>query len=166
MSDRLTIRRSGSRILISAVLSASAALLMAGDAPVLPDGLENQEAVVEQGRYLVHHVAQCIQCHTPRDASGVLIESRLLTGAPIPVAGPANSKPWAAASVSLAGLGNYEDAFVRQLLTTGNRPDGTQPKSPMPMFRLSADDAAAVIAYLKSVTLASEGAATDDSHKN
>ncbi|MEO8497823.1 MAG: c-type cytochrome [Planctomycetota bacterium] len=109
------------------------------------------ESPVEHGKYLVHHVAQCVQCHTPRDGRGALDQSRLLTGAPIPVAGPEFSRSWAVASVSLAGLGNYDESFVRHLLTHGARPDGTHPKSPMPSFKLSLQDADAVIAYLKSL---------------
>lgn len=105
---------------------------------------------IAHGKYLVHHVAQCIQCHTPRDAQGDLIESRLLTGASIPVVGPKYCAPWAAESVDLAGLGNYSVSFVRHLLIHGKRPDGTKPKSPMPTFNLSQSDADAVIAYLKS----------------
>lgn len=108
------------------------------------------QAQIAHGKYLVHHVAQCIQCHTPRDAQGELIESRLLTGAVIPVVGPKSDAPWAAESVDLAGLGNYSVSFVRYLLIHGKRPDGTKPKSPMPTFNLSPADADAVIAYLKS----------------
>lgn len=108
------------------------------------------QSQVAHGKYLVHHVAQCIQCHTPRDAQGDLVESRLLTGAVIPVVGPKSAVPWAAESVDLAGLGNYSVSFIRHLLILGKRPDGTKPKSPMPTFNLSQSDADAVIAYLKS----------------
>lgn len=106
---------------------------------------------VEQGKYLVHHVAKCIECHTPRDSGGNLIMTRLLRGAPIPIKGPRYAPPWAAQSVSLAGLGNYEESFVRYLLTHGVRPDGSAPESPMPSFQLKMEDANAVIAYLKTL---------------
>ena len=36
---------------------------------------------VERGRYLVHHVAMCVQCHSPRDRYGELEQNRLLRGA-------------------------------------------------------------------------------------
>lgn len=106
----------------------------------------------DQGKYLVHHVAKCVECHTPRDAQGALLETRLLRGAPIPVYGPKYAKPWAAQSVSLAGLGNYEDTFIHYLITHGMRPDGSAPDSPMPSFHLHDEDASAVIAYLKSLS--------------
>ena len=35
--------------------------------------------------------------------------------------------------------------------SVGKRTDGTMPRLPMPPFRLSADDAEAVYAYLKSL---------------
>lgn len=112
---------------------------------------EEAQSPVAQGKYLVHQVAHCVQCHTPRDASGNLIESRLLTGAPIPVDGPEYAEPWAAASASIAGLGNYEQAYVFYLLTHGHKPDGTAPQAPMPHFQLTERDARAVIAYLNSL---------------
>lgn len=105
-----------------------------------------------RGKYLVHHVAKCIECHTPRDARGELLETRLLRGAPIPVRGPKYAKQWAAQSVSLAGLGNYEETFIHYLLTHGTRPDGSAPDSPMPSFHLHDEDASAVIAYLKTIS--------------
>jgi mono/diheme cytochrome c family protein len=116
-------------------------------------GCENAplESKIEHGKYLAHHVAQCVQCHTPRDERGVLDQTRLLAGAPIPVVGPEFSQPWAAESVSLAGLGNYDESFVRYLLIHGTRPDGTPPKPPMPSFKLNQQDADAVVAYLKSL---------------
>ena len=109
------------------------------------------KATIAHGKYLVHHVAQCVQCHTPRDEQGALLDAQLLSGAPIPVDGPANMRPWASVSVSLVGLGNYDESFVRYLLVHGRRPDGTSPKAPMPAFRLNDQDVDAVIAYLKSL---------------
>ncbi|WP_425571390.1 c-type cytochrome [Novipirellula rosea] len=106
---------------------------------------------IERGRYLVHDVAKCTECHTPRDARGELIESRLLTGAAIPVVGPHFAKPWAAQSASIAGLGNYDETFVRHLLVRGVRPDGSRPNSPMPRFKMTKEDANAVIEYLRSL---------------
>ena len=114
-------------------------------------GSSTAKALISHGKYLVHHVAKCIECHTPRDARGQIIDSRLLTGAPIPVTGPQYAQPWAAQSASIAGLGNYGDAYVRHLLTHGERPDGSFPASPMPKFNLTEEDADAMIAYLRSL---------------
>lgn len=126
-----------------------ALIAFADDSP--PARTDAAQAQINHGQYLVHHVAQCIQCHTPRDEQGELIRSRLLTGATIPVEGPKSGLPWAAEAVAIAGLGNYSESFVRYLLIHGRRPDGTPAKSPMPTFNLRESDADAVIAYLKSL---------------
>lgn len=136
--------------LLFGLLAASLFSLIAFAKDSQAEQADAAHSQIAQGKYLVHHVAQCIECHTPRDAQGEVIESRLLTGAVIPVVGPKSDAPWAAESVALAGLGNYSEAFVRYLLIHGKRPDGSKTKSPMPTFKLSPSDADAVIAYLKS----------------
>ncbi len=50
--------------------------------------------LIERGRYLVHNVAMCVQCHSPRDENGELIETALLTGAPMPVKSPFPNRIW------------------------------------------------------------------------
>lgn len=109
------------------------------------------QATIERGRYLVHEVAHCVDCHTPRDSRGQLLTDRMLTGAPIPLRGPQWSDDWAFQSASLAGLGNYETAFIIRLLTKGQRFDGSRPRPPMPVFHLTDEDAEAVVAYLQSL---------------
>src|SRR5437762_2997648 len=42
----------------------------------------------EHGRYIVEHVAMCIECHSGRDARGAILESERFLGAPIPFAPP------------------------------------------------------------------------------
>ena len=118
-------------------------LLLLGQAPPRKD--------VERGRYLVHHVAMCVQCHTPRDARGKLLELRLLQGAPVPVSSPF-PEDWAFRAPWLAGLpGRSEDDLVH-LLRTGIVPrTGRPPDPPMPPFRMTEEDARAVAAYLKSL---------------
>jgi mono/diheme cytochrome c family protein len=106
---------------------------------------------VARGEYLVHYVAMCVQCHTPRTAGGELDTSRLLEGAPVPLASPYPNRPWALVAPSLAGLAPWSEEQIVTLLTTGARPDGQVPRPPMPPFRMSRQDAEAVVAYLKSV---------------
>src|SRR5690606_36491995 len=59
---------------------------------------------IARGEYLVHHVAMCVQCHSPRDASGQLDRSRLLTGGRIPVRPPWPDQQWAFTAPRIAGL--------------------------------------------------------------
>jgi mono/diheme cytochrome c family protein len=92
----------------------------------------------------------CIQCHTPRDANGALIESERFLGAPIPLQNP--PKGWAIRAPRIARLpGGWEEQDLIRFLQTGKRPDGTFPERPMPPFRMNREDAAAIAAFLKSV---------------
>jgi mono/diheme cytochrome c family protein len=104
-----------------------------------------------RGEYLVSHVAMCVQCHTPRDAKGELDRTRLFRGAPIPLRSPFPNRSWALAAPAIAGLPGWSSEDAGVLLTTGRRPMGYTPKPPMPPFRLSREDADAVIAFLRSV---------------
>jgi mono/diheme cytochrome c family protein len=106
---------------------------------------------IARGSYLVNSVAMCVQCHTPRDASGDLDRSRLLKGAPIPLQSPFPNRGWAFAAPTIAGLPGLSDEDAITLLTTGRRPTSTAPKPPMPPFRLTREDAEAIVAYLRSL---------------
>jgi mono/diheme cytochrome c family protein len=106
---------------------------------------------VVRGEYLVNHVAMCVQCHTPRDAKGELDRTRLFKGAPIPLRSPFPTQSWAFVAPAIAGLPGWSNEDAGVLLTTGRRPLGYTPKPPMPPFRLSREDADAVIAFLRSL---------------
>jgi mono/diheme cytochrome c family protein len=112
----------------------------------------NQSDLVSQGKYIVEDVAMCVECHTPRDQKGNLIGDEYLNGAPVPVKAPPYSQiNWAVKAPAIAGLIGYtKDEGVR-LLTAGVTRDGRVPNPPMPPFRMSAQDAEAVVAYLKSL---------------
>lgn len=106
---------------------------------------------IERGRYLVHDVAQCIQCHSPRDGNGALLVDRLLTGAPIPVRSPFTGQQWAFQAPRIAGLPGYTVDEGIRLLTRGIARSGQRPLPPMPQFRMNEQDARDVVAYLKSL---------------
>lgn len=130
--------------------AAAAALTMAAGfsfAAAAQGGLDP----VARGEYLVNSVAMCAQCHTPRDARGELVPSRLLEGAPVPVSSPYPNDQWAYAAPRIAGLSPWTEEQIVTLLTTGARPTGERPKPPMPPFRMSREDAEAVVAYLKTL---------------
>jgi mono/diheme cytochrome c family protein len=109
---------------------------------------------IQRGKYLVLHVAMCVQCHTPRDQQGRLDETRLLRGAPMPVPPPPfPSFAWAFRAPALAGLPGLTAKDTISLLQTGKRPaDGSSPNPPMPPFRFTPEDATAVVTYLESLT--------------
>jgi mono/diheme cytochrome c family protein len=106
---------------------------------------------IERGRYIVHDVAQCIQCHTPHDGNGTLLADRLLEGAPIPVRSPFANQDWAYQAPRIAGLPGYTVEEGIRLLTQGVARNGQRPLPPMPQFRMNEQDARDVVAYLRSL---------------
>ena len=109
------------------------------------------EKNTERGRYLAENVAMCIQCHTPREATGELIPSQAFRGAPIPVRKPGQLSSWAEFAPRIAGLPQYTTEQMVGLLTTGIGREGKELRSPMPTFKMTRADAEAVASYLKSV---------------
>lgn len=110
-----------------------------------------ETAEIERGRYLVHNVAKCVECHSPRNAQGELDRTRLLQGAPIPLKSPYRDTQWAFRAPAIAGLPGWAVEDVIHLLMTGSRQSGWTPRPPMPQFGMSREDASAVVAYLKSL---------------
>ena len=107
---------------------------------------------VEHGRYVVHDVAMCVECHSPRDERGNIIPSQEFYGAPVPVGPPSWSTDWALVAPRNRGLPGYDDAQAMRLLTEGAiGRDGKQLRLPMPRFHMTKQDAADVIAYMRSL---------------
>lgn len=106
---------------------------------------------VEHGRYIVENIAMCAQCHSPRDEKGEIIDSQRFMGAPVPVRPPWGSN-WATKAPRNRGLPGYTEELAIRLLTQGaiDR-NGQQLRPPMPRFRMTREDAADVVAYLKSL---------------
>jgi len=132
------------------VLILMSSVVLAVIAPAA--SISAQDHQIARGEYLVMHVAMCVQCHTPRNEQGELDQSQLLQGATIPLKSPFPSQTWAFEAPKIAGLpGGWSEADLIQLLQTGRSPRGTPPRQPMPPFRMTQEDAAAVAAYLKSL---------------
>ncbi len=137
----------------SAFIGVLAALLGAPATPpaTRPAGSSGAADTVKRGEYLVHHVAMCIQCHSPRDEAGNLIRTQLLQGAPMPVKSPFTNQQWAFRAPKIAGLPGWSEEDAVKFLQTGRDRRGYSPQPPMPPFRMTQQDAAAVVAYLKSL---------------
>jgi hypothetical protein len=106
---------------------------------------------VEHGRYLTEHVAMCIECHSTRDAEGNIIQGEQYLGGAIPFA-PPWPNDWAMRAPRNRGLVGYDDKMALRLLTQGAiGRDGRQLRPPMPRFRMTPQDAADVIAFLRSL---------------
>jgi len=136
--------------LLLVLLAASSRTAGAAPAAEASDG-----SALERGRYLTHEVAMCVQCHTPRTADGDLEPTRLFQGAAVPLTSPWRGEPWAPYAPAIGGTSGLTDADMLSVLTLGRRTTGQVPRPPMPPFRLTRDDALAVIGYLRSVGTAS-----------
>ena len=116
-----------------------------------PEPQQRVTGNVERGRYIAEHVAMCVECHSGRDEQGNILESERYMGAPVP-AGPPWANDWALRAPRNKGLPGYDDAMAMRLLTQGAiGRDGAQLRLPMPRFRMNNQDAADVIAFLRSL---------------
>ena len=136
------------KLLSILVIVTAAALLVAVRGTEV--GSSAQEDPVEHGRYIVHQVSMCVQCHSPRDGQGKVREDRFLHGGQIPFKTPWGDR-WAELAPNISNLAGYTDEEAMDLLTKGHKRNGKALRGPMPPFRLNSSDARAVIAYLRSL---------------
>ena len=136
---------------LAGVAVSTGALKRASAKPAPQKAVSHQPSDVARGKYLVEEVAMCGECHTPRDASGNLIEARDLQGAPTWIA-PVHADPnWAWNAPTLAGFAGYSDADAVNIHEKGIRSNGQAIQRPMHIYHMSHEDALAVVAYLKSL---------------
>lgn len=110
------------------------------------------DAKVERGRYLVVQVGLCGDCHSPADDKGQPLAGQELQGAEITFK-PLKPVPnWAEYAPPITGKAGFtsEEQLV-EFLMTGKGVDGKLADPPMPQFRFSQEDAAAIAAYLGSL---------------
>ena len=106
---------------------------------------------IARGEYLANRVAMCVQCHSARDASGAITDSTKFRGGAIPFKSPWPASEWAYQAPTLAGLPGFTDEQIVEILTLGRATGRQTPRSPMPPFRMSPEDAKAIAAYLRSL---------------
>jgi len=135
-----------SRLLLLAGLLLATAGLRA-ESPVAASG---NEALIARGRYLVEGIGLCADCHTPRNERGEFVTGHWLRGAMIGFIPAVPMPVWAPVAPPIAGLPSMTAEQAVHFLMEGTRPDGSQPRPPMPSYRLKAEDARAMVAYLKS----------------
>jgi mono/diheme cytochrome c family protein len=105
---------------------------------------------LEHGRYLVERVVMCFECHSSRDEQGNIIPTTRFLGGPMPIRPPWPGD-WPEVIPRIAGLPGYNDEQAMRLLTQGAiKRDGSQLRRPMPPFRMTPQDAADVIAYIRT----------------
>lgn len=109
------------------------------------------QAQIAHGEYLVKRVAGCGDCHTPKNDRGEPAPGQWLKGSKLSFAPLVPFPGWAAASPDIAGLNGWSTKDAIRLLMTGIDASGQRPRPPMPQYRMNRADAAAVVAYLKSL---------------
>ena len=138
-------------LVISSLLSLVVAVSLSGQqAPAAPQTAK-ASGNIEHGRYLVENVVMCYECHSTRDPQGNIVPGTRFRGGPMPMR-PSWNRDWPIQIPRIAGLPGYNDEQAMRLLTQGAiRRDGTQLRYPMPRFHMSPQDAADVIAYLRTL---------------
>ena len=109
-------------------------------------------AQIARGKYLVEDVARCGDCHSQLDEKGEPVPGKELRGAtltfkpitPIPI--------WADKAPNIAGLRGWEEEDAVKFLVTGLAYNDLPARPPMPQYRMTMEDAQAVVAYLKSLS--------------
>lgn len=101
------------------------------------------------GRYLVLGPGHCAECHSPRDLFGGIIESRRLTGGPLP------DGKGKAPNITEQGLKDWSEDDIVTALQTGFTPSGDVLGSAMTavvrsLSHAPAADLAAIAHYLKT----------------
>jgi mono/diheme cytochrome c family protein len=112
----------------------------------------NNNDRVARGKYVVEGVAMCGMCHTPRNDAGELDTSHSLDGASVWLLPAHPTQNWPLKAPRIAGTPPASDEDMIRLLTTGVWTDGSHLRPPMPQFRMSREDAGAVVVYLRSLT--------------
>jgi mono/diheme cytochrome c family protein len=114
----------------------------------------NASAAARAGQYLVEGPGHCGECHSPRSLNGLggLDHARWLAGAPA-LDGPGKTPN---ITPGTGGIGDWSAGDIADYLETGFTPDydsvgGSMVEVQANMARLTADDRAAIAAYLKAV---------------
>jgi hypothetical protein len=116
-----------------------------------PKTASTDKVEVERGRYLVEEVAECTECHTPRNAQGELDHEAWLQGAPIWIMPVRPIPNWAERAPALAGFPSFTEEEGERVLEKGIGPEGETLRPPMHIYHMNHADAKAIIAYLKSL---------------
>jgi mono/diheme cytochrome c family protein len=137
--------------LISILVSAIASIPALAQTKQAKGTNPGSRDLIERGRYIVEGVAMCERCHTERDERGNPDRANWLMGGPVQTQPTYPQPNWATREPRIAGTPPGSDAEIIRLLTTGISRTGLPPNPPMPPFRMTREDAEAVLAYLKSL---------------
>jgi mono/diheme cytochrome c family protein len=124
-------------------------------AATLTSGVYAADDKTERGKYLVEEVAQCQNCHTPRLTTGEMDKSKWLKGATLNVQPIEPIEKWHKTAPDLTPSGRlwtrWKEEGLVKFMQTGRGPSGNVADPPMPTYKLTKDDAEAVVEYLKTL---------------
>lgn len=109
---------------------------------------------VEYGAYLAGPVSHCMECHSPMGPQGPMTDPEHLGKGGFEFHGPWGVSTATNLTSHEDGLAGYSDAELKDIITKGIRPDGSQMLPPMPygyLAEMSPEDLDAVILYLRSL---------------
>ena len=114
-----------------------------------PDPARSQQW--NRGAYLVNGPGHCAECHSPRNLLGGIIGAERFAGGPDP-----ESDDGRIPNITQAGIGDYSEGDIAQVLESGDLPDGDSVGGRMRAVvrntsELSSQDRAAMAAYIKSL---------------
>ncbi|MET0630887.1 MAG: cytochrome c [Xanthobacteraceae bacterium] len=133
---------------IRRLLGAWKFLFLDGE-PFKPDA--SKPAAWNRGAYLVNAPGHCAECHSPRNLLGGIVSKQRFAGGPDPEGGD-GSVP----NITQAGLGDYSEKDIAQVLATGEMPNGDSVGGGMTAVvrntgQLTPEDRAAMATYVKSL---------------
>ena len=133
---------------IRRMLGAWKFLFLDGE-PFKPD--TSKPAAWNRGAYLVNAPGHCAECHSPRNLLGGIVSKQRFAGGPDPEGGD-GSVP----NITQAGLGDYSEKDIAQVLATGEMPNGDSVGGGMTAVvrntgQLTPEDRAAMATYVKSL---------------
>jgi len=114
---------------------------------------------MERGRYLAHHVAVCMDCHSTRDwgaFSGPLVDGTLGQGGELFTRDMGFPGDFYAPNLSPHHLNSWTDGEIYRAITSGVSKDGRPlfPVMPYPAFgQMAEEDIYAIIAYVRSLPM-------------
>jgi mono/diheme cytochrome c family protein len=109
-----------------------------------------KSAAWNRGAYLVNGPTHCAECHSPRNAFGAVEADKRFSG------NHNNYGVLGFPNITQAGLGDWADDAIAEMLRSGFTPDGDRVGGPMTEVvrstsQLSDDDRAAIATYIKSL---------------
>jgi mono/diheme cytochrome c family protein len=116
------------------------------------------QTTLERGKYLVNTIMACGNCHTPKDANGVPIAERELSGGLFFTVPPFQGSAPNITPERETGIGDWSDEAIKRAITHGERPANARlPGVPLAVMAVNffkallPEDQTAIVAYLRSV---------------